>query len=400
MSSLMQGASALGQGIRRKRVGAAYRDAYMGDPQAMQELAGQDPQLARQLQNDIQKRKDDAAQRGLNKQAAMTKRRTAFLGEAKDVIENIGAFSSFEEAKEYGQREKSRLIKDYPEVSKMEGFNPEFTEQDYNESRSIAGEGGATGAYEGTGMPAQVSNDLVRGASDPEFRKTAQYARSWDIANKPDIIDTEEGRIPLYPKIDPMFKAPGDTKPAKQEIKEIKEASTNDSRVIKGTEKNKTTADEKVSLGYYNRMLGAEENIKGLGQFDSASVWERFKGMTNITASPELQQYRQAADDWIRAKLRRESGAVIADSEMSKEYEIYFPRIGDSQDVIDQKKRAREEAENSMRTASGRAYKKGARNEASAPVLNETDRSVTVDGEKHIFPTIEQYNAYKAAAGL
>ena len=137
MSSLMQGASALGQGIRRKRVGAAYRDAYMGDPQAMQELAGQDPQLASQLQNDIQKRKATSDQAGLKRQADLAKRRKSFVDEYRTTAGDISKFPTFEESQELGQREKNRLIRAYPEVTKLEGFSPEYTEQDFNEAKTI-----------------------------------------------------------------------------------------------------------------------------------------------------------------------------------------------------------------------------------------------------------------------
>lgn len=215
--------------------------------------------------------------------------------------------------------------------------------------------GGGAVAFEGKGMPAQVSSALVRGADNPEYRNTAEYARAWDIANKPQIIDTEEGRIPLYPEINPIFKPPGPVKSEKEQVNNIKESVKKDVKIIEGTEKKKTTADEKLSAGFLNRMNLAEKSIKGLGNFDSANWWEKIKGITNVTASPELQQYRQAADDWIRSKLRRESGAVIAPEEMAKEYEIYFPQLGDNQPVIDQKKIARVEAINSMKIAAGRA---------------------------------------------
>jgi hypothetical protein len=41
--------------------------------------------------------------------------------------------------------------------------------------------------------------------------------------------------------------------------------------------------------------------------------------------SPEQQKYKQAADNWIRANLRKESGAVIGADEMAAEYATYFP---------------------------------------------------------------------------
>jgi hypothetical protein len=310
----------------------------------------------------------------------------------------------------------------YPEIIKSIGVDAVFDEDDFNQAKQIYGDESSQGtkgkigsislkdftiesvgkyeqsgnigdlvrystdktsdgqgaAFAGMGMPAQVSSALVRGVNEPEFRNTPDYARSWDIANKPTIIDTEDGRIPLYPIISPMFKPPGVKPPVDKEteddpiipsveprtesqeiseISEIQKVAKRDSKIIEGTQKTKTTADEKLSVGYYNRMVKSEANIKALGKFDSASIWEQFRGLTNITASSELQQYRQAADDWIRSKLRRESGAVIAPMEMAKEYEIYYPRIGDSQKVIDQKTDARKTAAQSMKIAAGRFFK-------------------------------------------
>ena len=213
----------------------------------------------------------------------------------------------------------------------------------------------ASGAFGGKGMPAQVSNALVRGANNPKFRNSAQYARAWDIANKPQIIDTEEGRVPLYPEINPMFQPPGPAKSTKEQINEIKSSVRKDVKVIRGTEKKKTTDSEKKSAGYLLRMNESEENIKALGDFNSADWLEKAKGLTNVTASGKMQNYRQAADDWIRSKLREESGAVIGPEEMAKEYQIYYPQLGDKQPVIDQKKRARAAATKAMTIAAGRA---------------------------------------------
>lgn len=59
-------------------------------------------------------------------------------------------------------------------------------------------------------------------------------------------------------------------------------------------------------------------------------------------ASAEQQQYVQAQRDFINAVLRKESGAVIADSEFENAQKQYFPQIGDSDGVIAQKARNRE----------------------------------------------------------
>lgn len=69
--------------------------------------------------------------------------------------------------------------------------------------------------------------------------------------------------------------------------------------------------------------------------------------------SNERQLYRQAQENWVRANLRKESGAVIGTEEMSKEIENYFPQIGDGPAVIEQKRRSREAAMQGMITSAG-----------------------------------------------
>jgi len=402
------GLESIGNTRLKQQVNALAGKAQMGDPQALQQLMEISPQTGMAIQQGLQRQKAATDQKNLQSQTAVAGEMKSAQVEARRIEENAAKFGTYEEANAYVKEETQKLAQQYPMLMQKhpEIFDPNqetYTPEDYAQSKTVYGKApeAAGGAFAGSGMAAQVSNALVKGASDPEYRNTPEYARAWDIANKPTIIDTEEGRIPLYPKIDPMFKAPGDTKPVNQEVAEIRAVVKQDSEVIKGTEKTKSSADEKVSYGFYNRMMGAEENIEGLGEFDSSSVWERFRGLTNISSSPELQQYRQAADDWIRAKLRRESGAVIGKDEMDKEYEIYFPRIGDSQEVIDQKIRAREEAERSMKTAAGRAYKKEEKKKGDqAPVVNEPDLSVTIGGKVWKFQSLEALNAYKKAARL
>jgi hypothetical protein len=64
-----------------------------------------------------------------------------------------------------------------------------------------------------------------------------------------------------------------------------------------------------------------------------------------FVASPEQQQVEQAQRDFINAVLRRESGAVIADSEFDNARKQYFPQIGDDAATKAQKKRNREIAQ-------------------------------------------------------
>lgn len=64
--------------------------------------------------------------------------------------------------------------------------------------------------------------------------------------------------------------------------------------------------------------------------------------MVNGTQSDKQQQVEQAQRDFVNAVLRRESGAAISDGEFLNAKKQYFPQIGDSQAVIEQKARNRQ----------------------------------------------------------
>jgi len=66
--------------------------------------------------------------------------------------------------------------------------------------------------------------------------------------------------------------------------------------------------------------------------------------VVNALSSPNQQSLMQAKRDFVNAVLRRESGAVIADSEFENAEKQYFPQIGDSDQVKAQKKANRETA--------------------------------------------------------
>ena len=87
--------------------------------------------------------------------------------------------------------------------------------------------------------------------------------------------------------------------------------------------------------------------------YDPTSVWNATRGLTNMTASGDTQLWNQAQSDWVRAKLRRESGASISDDEMAREITTYFPQVGDTEAVIEQKRQARESAVQAMGIGAG-----------------------------------------------
>jgi hypothetical protein len=73
--------------------------------------------------------------------------------------------------------------------------------------------------------------------------------------------------------------------------------------------------------------------------------------------STEQQQYRQAQENWVRANLRKESGAVIGADEMNAEIKTYFPQPGEMPEVVAQKNIARQVTQEAMKTAAGKSYK-------------------------------------------
>ena len=97
-------------------------------------------------------------------------------------------------------------------------------------------------------------------------------------------------------------------------------------------------------------------------------------GYINRWGVDDSQSYKQAQEDWVRAKLRRESGAAIGKDEMRQEIELYFPQYGDKPETIEQKAKARRAATvNLMRES------QGAFNSVYAPEKNPISKKSDYD---------------------
>jgi hypothetical protein len=79
-------------------------------------------------------------------------------------------------------------------------------------------------------------------------------------------------------------------------------------------------------------------------------------GLGTLTLDPEAQRFYAAANNWIAAQLREESGAAIPTSEYADALEQYFPQAGDSRQVIEDKRALRETATRGMINSSGDAF--------------------------------------------
>jgi hypothetical protein len=122
--------------------------------------------------------------------------------------------------------------------------------------------------------------------------------------------------------------------------------------------------DDQAKAGLYSTRMANSHLI--LDKFDNIN--QGLKGglegavtnfapvLSNPAQSKERQQFIQAQRDFINAVLRRESGAVISESEFANARQQYFPQPGDSQDVIAQKKQNRVLAIQGIMSAAGKTY--------------------------------------------
>lgn len=122
-----------------------------------------------------------------------------------------------------------------------------------------------------------------------------------------------------------------------------------------------TEAQSKDAL-YTSRMLSAEQVLRNIDAETATSWIEKARGAVSDklgynVRSPEFQKFDQAQRDFINATLRRESGAVISESEFDNARKQYFPQPGDTVDVIKQKRANRAEAIKGIGAGAGPGYK-------------------------------------------
>jgi hypothetical protein len=142
----------------------------------------------------------------------------------------------------------------------------------------------------------------------------------------------------------------------------------------------KATEGERTATNYADRMEAAEGKlgtyVPSTKDYAASSVVMTrgpvIASAANKALSKEGQLYYQAAADWVRAKLRKESGAVIAPQEMEQEIKTYFPLPGDNDETVAQKTQARQQASAGMRQMGGRgASSLPERPGQSAPTANK-----------------------------
>lgn len=137
--------------------------------------------------------------------------------------------------------------------------------------------------------------------------------------------------------------------------------------VLPGTDKGLYTDAKGRVSGFAGRMVFSNTNMDRIeaSGFNPVNIIDVTKDnlpfvpewMERFLQSDKYKLYETNKMNWKTAQLRRETGAVINDSEIVWIEETYFPQLGDGQAVTELKKQARKETTNAMITEAGAAYK-------------------------------------------
>lgn len=154
-------------------------------------------------------------------------------------------------------------------------------------------------------------------------------------------------------------------------------------------EKTKVTDTQRQTAAYAERMRSATETLDKLEYQPTAMDLSLFKtmvgepgfkqSMANSAMSGEAQQYFQALQDFSRAKLRKESGAVITAEEIFGDLATFFPLPGDDDKTIEQKRAARGTVLSGMEASAGAALQPRKPAEVTKTVNGK--RYVQIDGQ-------------------
>jgi hypothetical protein len=159
-----------------------------------------------------------------------------------------------------------------------------------------------------------------------------------------------------------------------RETGEIRPASVNGQPLSSVTGPKPATEGQTLAAGFARRMLDSMRILEGDGEEAGVETtgrpngWQLAAGEMPLVGrrlqtafmGSDSEQYRAAAENWIRANLRRESGANIPESEMDGEYRTYFPLPGEGPEVIKQKANLRRIATENMKQSAGSALSAGA----------------------------------------
>jgi hypothetical protein len=122
------------------------------------------------------------------------------------------------------------------------------------------------------------------------------------------------------------------------------------------------TTVQQTSRGFGKRMEDANaifDKIEKAGYDRSSTASGLGSILPNQMRSANAQMQDQAERNFVNALLRKESGAAIGKEEFNSAEIQYFPRAGDTPEVIAQKKANRERAIDTLKRESGKTWDAG-----------------------------------------
>jgi hypothetical protein len=116
------------------------------------------------------------------------------------------------------------------------------------------------------------------------------------------------------------------------------------------------TEGQAKAATFYSQMTSASDELNNLtqgGGYDPNTLKGQIgtslaTGITNPLAGAGAQKARQAQNQWAESFLRVKTGAAATKDEVKMNVETFFPKLGDSAEVIEQKARMRSQAENDV----------------------------------------------------
>ena len=246
-------------------------------------------------------------------------------------------------------QERAETFTGAPQIVMQDGQQVLVQTGDRGTVRRIEGFGPRNdGPYQGTSVEAQDINVLLRG--DPSSAEyAAAFARRGEQRINADgstvTPNMRAYRLPTYNPNPPTSPAASSIAPvvagAPPPVAAAPPPNFTDGVTTDAT---KPTADQLKVSTYAARMATANDIIGRLGYASTGVVdriLDRIPGVGNFVTSSEFQLAKQAQADFINAVLRRESGAVISDSEFANAAKQYFPQPGDKDEVLEQKRQNR-----------------------------------------------------------
>lgn len=123
---------------------------------------------------------------------------------------------------------------------------------------------------------------------------------------------------------------------------------------------------------YGQRLAQAEDAFRKLSEdgYDPTSktaAIQRLPKFPELMKSDEAKRQEQAERNFVNAQLRRESGSAIAPSEFASAERQYFPRVGDSPELLAEKAKNRQLVMAGLKAEAGDAWNQVAKQFAGLP---------------------------------